>query len=546
MARIIPDGWQLLSGELGGSQRELETLHVLAAGLPDEYTVYHAVHWTNIERGYAVMGEVDFVIVNRAGNLLLIEQKAGFLSETAEGLVKQYPGKSKSVSVQMARSASALRTKLGKRAAIGQVNVDSLLFCPHYQVRNPVAAGIVPERIVDASRRDQLCTVIQQVLPAGEERDTRALHHFLRDVIQLEPDVSALVGRARTLVTRVSGGLAHWARQLDFSPYRLRVTGTAGSGKTQLALAEYRAALAAGRRPLYVCFNRPLADHFAAIVDEGGLVCTFHALCDALLREAGVVTDYTRPDAFDVLEANAATHAVPPSMLFDTLIVDEGQDFSSHWRDLVLRHALPDARLLWLEDPLQNLYARTPVELPGWVGIRSMANFRSPRPVVRFLQTLLDAEDIGGIEAASPIDAAEIELLTYTDEADLLQKIKLGIKACHAAGFRKDDVAVVSFRGRENSHLLRHDRLGDFSFRLFSGHYDLFSRPLFSEGDILMESVYRFKGQSAPAVVLGEIDFEALDERTIRKLFVGATRASMKLVLVVSERAAGVLLAHLG
>ena len=149
------------------------------------------------------------------------------------------------------------------------------------------------------------------------------------------------------------------------------------------------------------------------------------------------------------------------------------------------------------------------------------------------------------IEAASPIDAADIELLTYSNEADLLQKIKLGIKACPAAGFRQDDVAVISFRGRENSHLLRHDRLGDFSFRRFSGQYDLLSRPLYTEGDILMESVYRFKGQSAPAVVFGEIDFETLDERAVRKLFVGVTRASMKLVLVVSERAAAALRAHL-
>ena len=231
----------------------------------------------------------------------------------------------------------------------------------------------------------------------------------------------------------------------------------------------------------------------------------------------------------------AALIPIPPALIFDTVIVDEGQDFSPQWRDLSLRHAAADARLLWLEDPLQNLYARPPVELPGWVGIRSAANFRSPRPIVRFLQKLVETQ---GIEAASPIDASEIEWLVYSDAADLLQKTKLAIKACHAAGFRKEDVVVISFRGHEQSLLLRHDHLGDFRFRKFTGHYDLFSRPIFSEGEILLESVYRFKGQAAPAVVLGEVDFETLDERSVRKLFVGATRASMKLVMVVSERAA--------
>jgi len=45
---------------------------------------------------------------------------------------------------------------------------------------------------------------------------------------------SALVWQARKLVTRLSDGLATSARRLEFQPFRLRVIGTAGSGKTQL------------------------------------------------------------------------------------------------------------------------------------------------------------------------------------------------------------------------------------------------------------------------------------------------------------------------
>jgi superfamily I DNA and RNA helicase len=69
----------------------------------------------------------------------------------------------------------------------------------------------------------------------------------------------------------------------------------------------------------------------------------------------------------------------------------------------------------------------------------------------------------------------------------------------------------------------------------FTGEYDLFGNPVWRDGELLAESVYRFKGQSAPAIIFTEIDFETLDERTFRKLFVGMTRARLKLVLVTSN-----------
>lgn len=552
MAAIVPDGWRELSAT-GAAQREIETLAVLADGLPDDYTVYHAVHWTNGGPRYALYGEIDFAVVNRAGDMLLIEQKSGFLAETPDGLVKQYPGKSKSVPIQISRMVTALRGKLANRGDIPGVTIDALLYCPDYTVKFPETAGLVPERIVDARRRAQLCAVVQKLLPSkAEGAATLKIHHFLRDLIQLDTDVSALMGRACGMVTRLSGGLAHWARQLDFSPYRLRVIGTAGSGKTQLALAEYRDTLQAGKRPFYVCFNRPLADHFSHIAPAGGLVCTFHQLCEQRLRDAGETQDFSQPDAFETLFERAAAlpelHDLPDwrdpppgnPFLFDTVIVDEGQDFSEPWRDLVLRHARPEARLLWLEDPLQNLYGRPTVSLPDWITLHARSNYRSPRPIVRMLQALLPGDP--DIEAASPIAAEEIDFITYRDTAGMFQGVKDAIRDCYSAGFKKHDLAIVSFHGRARSHLTSLDQIGRTTLRHFTGGYDLLGQGVFSEGDVLVDSVYRFKGQSAPAIIFAEIDFAALDDKAVRKLFVGATRSTMKLVMVVHEKSAAQLI----
>lgn len=541
MAHILPDGWQALE-VTGAAAREIETLALLQKALPEAYTVYHSVHWTRLEHGFSVYGEIDFVVVNRAGDLLLIEQKSGFLLEGPEGLVKRYAEKEKSVPLQMARAVTAFRAKLHARPGCQGAHVESLLYCPDYQVRLVETAGLAPERIVDARRRDQLPALIRAALPEGEDSAVaKETHRFLRGVLNLQTDVSAYVGRARALVTRISGGLAQWARRLEFSPFRLRVVGTAGCGKTQLALAEFQATLERGGRPLYVCYNRPLADHFFSIAPAGGWVGTFHMLCDQRLREAGVTPDFSRPDSFERMAQDSDLLPVGDDWRFDSLIIDEGQDFTPAWRDQVLRLARHEsARLLWLEDPMQNLYDRPPACPPDWPTLRAPSNFRSPRPVARFLQRLLP--DPAALEAAGPLGEGGLEVLVYRDAAELKERVKEGIRLCVAAGYKRDDLALLSFRGREQSLLFPYTQLGPHTLRTFTGRYDLLGQPLFSEGEVLLETVYRFKGQSAPAVVFAEIDFETLDEKTLRKLFVGATRAMMMLVLVMSERAASRLL----
>ncbi|MBD5801944.1 Nuclease-related domain protein [Azoarcus sp. Aa7] len=544
MARIHPEGWQRIPAS-GALARELETLAMLAEGLPDDHAVYHGIHWTRVNRDHALFGEIDFVVVGPSGRVLLIEQKSGFLDETQDGLVKTYAKAKKNVSVQMARSADHLRERLGVFMKGHKARIDALLYCPDYAVRQPGSAGIDPARIVDASRRQHLVAIVESLL-RDEVRDRVVLdniHRFLTDELELVPEVNAIVGQAEALYTRLAGGLAEWARRIEMAPFRLRVTGTAGSGKTQLAMAVFRDALASGRRPLYVCYNRPLADHIALIAPPGGEIATYHQLCDRMLRAHGEVPDFSRPDAFARLETRFRELEAGEAWRFDELIVDEGQDFRMEWLDTLLRLLRPGGRAWWLEDPLQNLYDRPPVELPGWVRITSERNYRSPGDILSALNRMLPLPR--ALEAGSPLVGSEVEFLTWADTAGLVDATKRAMTRAIGLGFRRDMIATITFRGREHSVFTPFDRLGAHRLKAFTGSYDLLGNPVYSDGDFLIDSVYRFKGQAAPCVIFTEIDFEELDPLTVRKLFVGATRASMKLILVVSERAARQLAARL-
>ncbi|WP_323121160.1 ATP-binding domain-containing protein [Burkholderia alba] len=545
MARIIPDDWKSLAAT-GAAERERETLAALEQALPDGYTVYHGVHWTRAEQSFSVFGEADFVIVSPAGRVLLIEQKAGFLRETHKGLVKVYLQTERNVSIQLARTLESLHRRFTASFGAGAYGIEALLYCPDYTVRNAAIAGVPPDRIVDATRKHQLADIIVAALPADEPRFAGApkIHHFLADELALTPDTSALVGQADTLVTRLSGGLATWARRLDFAPFRLRVIGTAGSGKTQLAVQVMRDAVAAGRRVLYVCFNRPLADYIARIAPPGAKIANYHQLCDWVARDGGHVPDFEAPDAFAQLEARFADAPVSARWTFDVVIVDEGQDFHAPWAAALERVLAPDGAWWWLEDPLQNLYMRAPVALPGWVTIRELTNHRSPRDILDYVRTVVGRVEplAAELRAGGPFDGSEIAVNPYPDADPTAQACidatKRAITQALSLGFRKQDIAVLSFRGREGSALAALDQLGPHRVRSFTGKYDLFGNPEYREGDVLLDSIYRFKGQAAPCVILTEVDFDTFDERAARKLFVGATRATMKLIVVASQRAA--------
>ncbi|HEU4373698.1 MAG TPA: nuclease-related domain-containing protein, partial [Telluria sp.] len=210
MAHIHPAGWREMA-VTGAAAREIETLAYLEMSLADApYSIYHGVHWTNVEKGFSAYGEIDFIIVAPSGRVLLIEQKSGFLTETPEGLVKSYRGKPRNVRTQILRTIEGLAKRFGEQP----LSIDYLLYCPDYHVRDPHLAGIDPRHIIDAAIKDRLADVIREVLPVSAPGDQfEKVARFLGDTLSLRPDPSAMIGCAAQMVTRLSGGLATWARR---------------------------------------------------------------------------------------------------------------------------------------------------------------------------------------------------------------------------------------------------------------------------------------------------------------------------------------------
>ena len=199
----------------------------------------------------------------------------------------------------------------------------------------------------------------------------------------------------------------------------------------------------------------------------------------------------------------------------------------------MLTRLRPNGRAYLLEDPEQQLYRdRESFDIPDAVTVTSHENFRSPRALVKLINGLhLTNNDI---EALSAHEGEFPDPIVYESPERIAPCTIMAVERCLQRGFSIDDIAVVSMRGRERSLLQGLDRLGSWTLRHFTGRFDSGGDAVWTEGQLLIESVRRFKGQATAAVVLTECDLVQLDALNRRLLFVGLTRARVHLEWVVS------------
>lgn len=545
MAQILPSFSDDIAAS-GSSPAEWMTLKRLQEGLPDKWLVFHNIRWTQAWEHGTNVGEIDFCVLSPTGKVVVIEQKNGELIERPDGIFKHYPNGPKNVGTQIQRTLDGLHTKFKRMNPDGGFWADYLIYLPDYRVRDINAVALDPERIVDASRSDQLCNVITKLLredpnkPASNRYEK--VRDFLLDTYELVRDVHAYGKLQNEIYCHISGGLTTWVSRLKFDPFHLRVRGTAGCGKTQLAMNELLRAVTAGKKALLVCFNHALAARLESIAPEGARITTFHRLCDEWGQSAGLKVDHQRgSQVFEEMVTQAQKLPIPKGWEFECIIVDEGQDMHQDWADLVLRLAQPNGRVIWIEDPNQQLYSRDPVLLKDFVELDVPVNYRSPRKIQQVIEMLLDL----GTESGNPFPGLDPEFHTNNTKQELFQQVRDRLDSLLSQGFSKENIAIISFRGMKNSVFANLDRIGRYDLKRFTGAYDNEGHQITQDGDILFDTIYRYKGQQNQVTLFVEIDFEELDELTRNKLYCGMTRATTHLECFFSNRAADILGARL-
>jgi hypothetical protein len=553
MARLTPNDIDEALALTKGKSGELATLKILKEGLRDEFVIYHSVHWAQAESSGSAYGEIDFIIANKYGKLLAIEQKDGVVYVDNNDLKIDYASglKGKSVTTQITRNLNAMREQFSRRHPNKYLSVDHLLYVPNVLISSVLPIGVDPKRVVDHSQAQNLCQIIEALfdeapMPAGDQiADPNDIHDFLSDRVHAQPHIGLLGKSAREFSSRISEGLATWAGRLTIAPFRLRVQGTAGSGKTQLALQELRLAHSQGQQALYLCYNRPLADAIKKSAPASSVVATIHEFGKELGLNTGQHFDFKDPKVFD--QMIQAIHDLAPKIgeLFDVLVVDEAQDMSADWVDALLPLVKVNGRMTVLEDPEQSLYDRPQFCPDKWALLQSPVNYRSPRLLVDFMNhlelTAIPIKPGGGILGFNP------GWHYYDDHVSLVDETEAALNDLIKKGYKPDTIAILTWQAANNSKFLNNVELrglGGLALKYQNGYDDKGSLT-YTNGQILVDTIRRFKGQSADAVIITEIDFDTLSQHNKRKLFVALSRARLHAVLVTSAQARDVLIGQM-
>ncbi len=496
----------------------------LAASLGDDWTVFYSRPWLGVTRtGEELDGEADFVIAHPKLGFLMIEVKGGGISydpstdtwrSTDRNGVRH---RIKNPFEQAKKAKYGLLEKLKERRdwpADRFVRVRHGVIFP--DAENP------PGRLGADMPRDLICCRpgladlagwIRDRLSGGDEdapgRDgVQVMERLLASPFTLRFPLGHVLDEDEQMIGVLTPQQFHILDAVGMNP-RVAAGGAAGAGKTIVAMEDAWRIADGGARTLFTCLSDPLAADVRRRMKAGSVeVLSFAELCAEAARRAGLparsFSDELSPE--QLMEAASAS----PDIRYDAIVVDEAQDFRSHWW-IALETLLADpagSRLHAFYDTNQSLYGALAKELAGFAmyPVHLGRNLRNTKAIhaaaARFYTGL-------PVKADGP-DGVSVEWLTCAD-GEIPARVGEAVRRLISReAVLPTDIAVLTPSAAGLTALKKELRL-----------------PI--DKGLLVDTIGRFKGLERRVVILAA-DRALADERELA--YVGLSRARAHLVAI--------------
>lgn len=399
--------------------------------------------------------------------------------------------------------------------------------CPRWQVSGLGDLDCLAERVWDTTslyRSDARPPSRDDIELIREILGGRSLP--VRDAVALAADRADFADR----LTMEQTTLLSVTRLLN----RVEIRGGAGSGKTVLAIRQ-AADLASGRltgqrqRVAILCYSYGLAHHLrrSLLVGSRAKRPAFVGTFEDLARQWGIEISGSRDDS-EFWESRlpeqmaARADQLNGELKFDSIIVDEAQDFADSWWIPVVKALRDEAvgGLFAYTDHRQRVFARFGRPPLALVPLVLDHNLRNTAQIARIFMPLAPASmQLRGGEGP------QVEFVPVgTDQA--LGAADDQVDRLLDEGWQPQDVALLTMGARHPVQAERQASLG------FAEYWEEF----WSNDDVFYGHVLGFKGMERRAVVLC-LNEDGTRDRSRERLYVGLSRATDRLVVVGDPQA---------
>lgn len=335
--------------------------------------------------------------------------------------------------------------------------------------------------------------------------------------------------------------------------------GSAGTGKTALIQEAARRKAKQGKRTLITCWNYMLAEELS-LLDAGRPNLTIRDLNNLMLEIVGRTGNpkNASSDWFQVELPKLAIEelkAHPGRYQFDAICVDEFQDIA-HMDDILEflfrlgNPTLENTEVVLAGDKVQAIMggslSRDPLTVvralfPDTVHARLRINCRNTPSLANNLANLLNLKGVD-FQSFRERDVEEGGLeIRHIRGADQAKELEKAINQLRE-NYLDEDIRILSPFGENRSLLGR--LFKSESMSQSERNLKKLCKHQSSNGKIRWRSISKFKGLESDAVIIADINQEAVDALAARGqrledlLYVGITRAKYKCIVLVSDKVA--------
>jgi hypothetical protein len=478
--------------------------------------------------------EIDCVLVSFDHGVFIAETKGGVMKIT-EGVWHSNEHEIKDPSVQVVAAKHALIRRLNKmRVDLNSVFIQHIVLLPDIIDFPEEGAGPGCPREIVFTKTD-LENPEQKLSTLRRENEPISAEHIKKLLTALRPDVTEiqLSGKYFTGVShrlnRTTQNTLSSLLPLDVNR-NLYTYGAAGTGKTYLSTSWAKRALKRNERTLVVCYNKFLGfeiqQQLTQFVEDEELATdflagSFHAIMNKVLGDkAPQVPDNAPQEWWDTAHAQALIENAPTlDGTFDTIIIDEMQDFFPLWLTALqaLQVSQANARFFVSGDNQQAIYAEPWIPTSEYMRIPLTNNLRNSQTIARLVS------QSGGVVASSLApQGPQIEIIRVGGAKERRKAVAAAIKRVHEELQVPLSQILVLAPHRADVADLTSQSVGDYTLATWWDR---------SEDTVVCGTIQGTKGLERAAVILTCMD-EELDSTLF---YIGASRAVTSLTIIGRE-----------